>query len=485
MDVAASGADVAFRTAFSPEFDLIQIMRGLKSVPGTNSPVDFRLAALTQKEQSDIWHADRVLSFSTDECAPIVINGEDIGGNHAKLCCVRVISPAHGLNVTHTGGLFRDESGLRFTLLSVESEESLLFISENIGACETAYAFAGEIKGSLTSLENEIKQIKICAQKSNVPLAPAIRHTERRVLCFKDGIWHELADELRGCEAAEIRETYDIINPATVAEAVRQARPVGGYTIQPLLNAGKAMLRHRMIYRFENDGTVTCSFDHERLTDVQVSCYLGIMHQFKCDAFGGGTARLIPNLKPIEYRGHLMDFSRPYMTSEATMPKELPLTRDMWQNPAYPPDRQLDLMLEKGGRARIAFASGFLPLYDGEPGVRAANTSEAGTLVKSCKTYPTFAGGMADFNLSHIRGVAYKKYFVPQYDDALAYTVPFGGDTYLYMDFFANEVRKMEIDSPYNLAKELLPGVSWSMEKGHIAVEAKEGALCLRLQKGR
>ena len=98
MDVSASGADAVFRTAFSPEYDLIQIMRGLKSVPGTNSPVDFRLAALTRKGQSDIWHADRVLAFSTDECAPVVINGEDMGGNHALPCCVRVISPGHGLN---------------------------------------------------------------------------------------------------------------------------------------------------------------------------------------------------------------------------------------------------------------------------------------------------------------------------------------------------------------------------------------------------
>ncbi|MBQ3669723.1 MAG: hypothetical protein II920_10920 [Clostridia bacterium] len=480
MDVSASGADAVFRTAFSPEYDLIQIMRGLKSVPGTNSPVDFRLAALTRKGQSDIWHADRVLAFSTDECAPVVINGEDMGGNHALPCCVRVISPGHGLNVTHTGGLYRDESGLGFTLLCVEDDQSLLFISENTGASETAYAFADEIKGTLISIEDRSKQIKTDAQEGGVPLSPAIRHLERSVMCLKGGAWQLLKDEIRDCEAAEIRETYDIINPATVAESVRKARPSGGYKVQPPLNMGKAMLRHRMTYRFENDGTVVCLFDHERLADVQANQYLGIMHQLRSDAFGGGTARLIPGLKPIVHGGLSMDFSRPYIVSERTMPKELPLTRDMWQDPACPPCRQLDLMLDMNGRAKIAFASGFLPLFDGEPSVRASNIGDACTLVKSCKTYPTFAGGASGFNLARIRGAAYKKYFVPQYDDALSYTVPFGGDTYLYMDFFSNEARKIEIEAPCGSASELSPGVEWRMEKGRISAAAKIGELCLK-----
>ena len=91
-----------------------------------------------------------------------------------------------------------------------------------------------------------------------------------------------------------------------------------------------------------------------------------------------------------------------------------------------------------------------------------------------------FAGGASGFNLARIRGAAYKKYFVPQYDDALSYTVPFGGDTYLYMDFFSNEARKIEIEAPCGSASELSPGVEWRMEKGRISAAAKIGELCLK-----
>ena len=42
-----------------------------------------------------------------------------------------------------------------------------------------------------------------------------------------------------------------------------------------------------------------------------------------------------------------------------------------------------------------------------------------------------------------LRGVAYKKYFLPRADGASLYTVLYRGDTYVYMDFFADEPRQM------------------------------------------
>jgi hypothetical protein len=42
-----------------------------------------------------------------------------------------------------------------------------------------------------------------------------------------------------------------------------------------------------------------------------------------------------------------------------------------------------------------------------------------------------------------LRGVAYKKYFLPQESGASLYTVLYRGDTYVYMDFFADEHRQM------------------------------------------
>ncbi len=156
MDAAKSGADLAVRTAFSERYDLLQIMRGLESVPGQNSPVDFRLAALCDREQPDIWHADRVLAFSTDECPPLVINGEDIGGNHGQPCLIRVTAPAHNLSAKDTGSFWKDGSGLGFTLVKAESRDTLLFLSDNMGPSETDYRFADRITGCLTPADADL-----------------------------------------------------------------------------------------------------------------------------------------------------------------------------------------------------------------------------------------------------------------------------------------------------------------------------------------
>ena len=451
MDISRNGGDVVFRTAFSAEYDLLQVLHGLSSTEGRNSPVDFRLAGLQRKGHPDIWHVDQVLAFSTDECSPMIMGGEDIGGNHGHPCGLQVTSPAHGLTVRDVGTRWTDAAGLGFTLLQVDGADALLFLSDNIGPSDTAYAFADHAEGALTCAEDG-RIIVPQSQRGGRQLTPAIRHLQRELLCCKDSQW--LAGGADDCDCAEIREVYEIVNPATVARAIRENRPEGGYTVQPSLAAGEAMFLHRMTYRIENDGTILCSFDHEVLQDVHMPCYLGIMYQEKCDLFGGGLWRYIPKVKAFEDKGRPLDFSRPYRTTADTMPNYRAVTRDLWTDPQSPPDRQIDFIRRADGSDAVAFAGGFLPVYDGEPSVRSANITDAVMLVKSCKTYPTFAGGASELrhphrestdgamHFPHLRGVAYKKYFLPQ-GGASLYTVPYQGDTYVYMDFFADEPRQL------------------------------------------
>ena len=119
-------------------------------------------------------------------------------------------------------------------------------------------------------------------------LTPAIHHRRRETLYLQDGQWIPVGKAVTGCECAEIREDYDIINPAMFAPALRANNPPEGYACQPSLAQGETMLRHRMTYRICADGTVLCDFDRHLTKDVHLSCYLGSMHQEPCDAFGGG-----------------------------------------------------------------------------------------------------------------------------------------------------------------------------------------------------
>ena len=492
MDAAKSGADLVVRTAFSERYDLVQIMRGLEPVPGQNSPVDFRLAALCDREQTDIWHADRVLAFSTDECPPLVINGEDIGGNHGQPCLIRVTAPEHKLSAKDAGSFWKDESGLGFTLIKTESRDTLLFMSDNIGSSETDYLFADRITGCLTPADVGADKIVSRRQESGIQLTPAIRHTERRALCSKDGETTEIINEVRGCGQVEIREAYEIINPATVAEALRSAKSRGDAAEQP--NAGKALARMRLVYRFHDDSTVMIEFDAEALGGARIDCFLGVMHQLKCDAFGGGVSRYIPGLKPLTQGGKIYDFSRPYATRRDTMPERLLLTSDTWLNADVPPDRQIDFLSDENGRRVVGFASGFLPVFDGEPSYRSKHITEAGTLVKSCKSYPTFLGGELNarraregkgdaFGFSRIRGAAYRKYFTPAFDDALMYTIPCSDGEYVYMDYFAGVSRwlgfKLKRGQTVQMLYSDLPCVT---ENGRVFAEGSTGSVCLRVR---
>ncbi|MCR4621154.1 MAG: hypothetical protein K5663_03650 [Clostridiales bacterium] len=492
MDASKSGADLAVRTAFSERYDLLQIMRGLEAVPGQNSPVDFRLAALCDKEQADIWHADRVLAFSTDECPPLVINGEDIGGNHGQPCLIRVTAPAHKLSEKDTGSLWKDESGLGFTLMKTESRDTLLFLSDNIGTSEMDYRFADRITGCLTPVDTDSAGIVPWCQECGIQLIPAIRHTERKALFFKDGKSAEIKDEVKGCDRVEIRETYEIINPATVAEAIRKAKNRGEIT--PPLNEGKALARMSLVYRFEDDGTVITEFGAEALRGTKIDCFLGIMHQLKCDAFGGGVSRYIPGLKPVTKCGKTYDFSHPYTTRRDTMPERLLLTSDTWFSTDAPPDRQIDFLSDENGRRVVGFASGYLPVADGEPSYRARHITEAGTLVKSCKSYPTFLGGELNaqrarkgkgdaLGFSRIRGAAYRKYFTPTCDDALMYTIPYNDEEYVYMDHFADEPRRLELKLRRGqTAQTLFSNLPCIIENGRVLTEGCVGSVCLRVR---
>ena len=489
MDISRNGGEIAFRTAFSDEYDLVQVLHGLSSTPERNCPVDFRLAALQRKGHPDIWHMDQVLAFSTDECSPMVIHGEDIGGNHGHPCALRVTVYGHGKTVQDVGTLWQDEGGMNFTLLRVENTDQLLFLSQNIGPSVTEYAFANQITGALICAETG-EELLPKVQQGGVQLTPAIRHIRREAVCLKDGIWQAIGGWVQGADYAEIREVYEIVNPATVARAIREGRPEGGYTLQPSLATGEAMFLHRMTYRVENDGTILCDFDHECLQDVPMSCYLGIMYQEKCDLYGGGLWRYIPKVKAFTGKGIPLDFSRPYRTTAATLPDYVPLSPDTWANPASPPDRQIDFIRRPDGSDAVAFAAGFLPVYDGAPEKRRGNIAEAATLVKSCKTYPNFAGGMrCRESYPRLRGIAYKKYFLPEQEGACVHTVPCGEDTYLYMDFYANEPRQLHaVTSPGQVTELLEATVPWQTGEDGVAAQGTAGYACFRLhtphQKG-
>ncbi len=236
-----------------------------------------------------------------------------------------------------------------------------------------------------------------------------------RTLCFralKNGQWQPLAGDAKDVEAAEILESYE------------PAAPEGP-------TAGQPMMRVENRYEFQNDGTVLFEFRYTPYPGVNLDWCMGIMYQERCD-LGGGNYRLIPGVRP--FRG--FDFAKkPVNTSVGPFfEEEFLLTPELWEDPACPPDRQIDFLYGDDRRLKAVFAAGYLPVYDGEPAKRAARIAEAYTLVPSRKTYPTFFGGFyQDFPCTEpLHGVAYRKWYAPSAENAQAYEIEFEGKKYRF-----------------------------------------------------
>ena len=428
--------DVALvATPFDEKYDLINKFRGvvIDSVK-YNNPVDFMESGLMRKGKWDCWHLDVPFSISNDEAVPAYINDCWIGANHGHHCAIEIFAPEHGKTLQDVGSVWKDEQGVLFTLLRIENRDCLLFVSDVLGSAED-YRFTLFIKGGLKYVKNGKNRKRITLSSQRVTdLTPAIRYVRKDVFAYSNGRM-ERVQGTANCDYAEIQEEYEIINPATVAESLRNGRPRGGYDrLRNLADFGEPMLSCKLTYRILNDGTILVIFDYERLANVRFQRFMGVMYQEKIDVYSGGIYRYLPKTLPFLTSEGTFDFSKRVPITEKLYPKGGELTRNYWTDSQSPCDRVVDYFCDEEGRDKLAFACGYLPVFDGVAKKRKENKS-AVTLKFTRKHYPTFLEG----DLSHIRGVAYKKYFIPQKNRACAYSVYFEGKTYIYVDVFGEK----------------------------------------------
>jgi len=183
MDVSLYGSFLSIRTPFSPAHDLIQIFSGVKGGTITqNCPVDFHAAGLQRKGHADIWHIDTMLAYCTDETSCLFIDSEDIGANHSFPYGVQAEVPNHDKTYADIGSLWKDDSGLSWTLVRIDTPNRLTFVSDNIGPSHKKYRFADAIQGSLSYISDGAHPapMTIVSQNGHLQLARA----NRSIRCF-------------------------------------------------------------------------------------------------------------------------------------------------------------------------------------------------------------------------------------------------------------------------------------------------------------
>ena len=463
---------VLFSTRFDDKHELIQKFRGFNNDTLTyNAPVDFMESGLKDGSTEDIFHVDIPLNYSNDEATPFKINGKHIGANHGQPSALIVICKNHGKTFADIGSVWQDEAGVKFTLLRINNESMLTFLSQNVGESESNYSFVTVATGNLTHVEDGVNTTDIIVEKqARGQLWRTNKYLEKRIYVFQNGEWTPM---IFGGEyqMAEIREEYNIINPATVVEAVRKARPEGGYKSNVnLADYGKPMINLKLKYRVMPNGEVLCFFDGKKLMDVEITFFLGVMFQEKLDVYGGGEYRIIPKTKIATLEDGTFDFSKPVPLRNGKFPYKFDITTDYYENPDFPPDRIIDVFKDKEGQTKLGFSVGFLPIDDCAPEIRKNQLSRAVMMGGgSRKAYP-FA---VHANVNSIKGVGYKKFF-PMKDENPVYTIDCDGKTYIYTHFVKQGTINLQIDGRVKLF-EKGGDVEWGQDCTTLTISGSQG----------
>lgn len=440
MTALLKGDKLTVKTSFDGENDLVQTMSGLLADNKTaNGIINFGESKLVSKTDG----SQKTLSAGVDECAPFNINRAYIGANHGAPYGVRVKS-AHNKTYKDIGAVYKDEAGTEWTILRIESADTLLMLSENVGTSETEYSFVNTVKGKLTYVSDgdDKGDINVISATSSVQIFSATKITEKTVYAFVDGVGYILSDgENVNCDYIDIVEKYEIINPATVGEALRKQKPAGGYTENPDIATGKAMVKYNMTYRITPDGTVMSIFDHEIAQNIKIDFYGGVMAQERENVFGGGVYRYIPKTSSFKAENKEFDFTKSVNVTESDVP-DITLSQLYWENENIAPDREVSYMRNTLGEDVVAFTDGYLPIFDAEPSIRAEKVNAWGFLYPTKKHYPYYVTSKAfDGNKitgAHIKGAGYKKYEDMGNDLSVlgsAICIPYENDVYLYVDY--------------------------------------------------
>ncbi len=492
MECEISGDNLLVRTAFDDDYELVQRFFNLtKKSHDANEPFDFGSSGLIPKGSSIDSEYLVMLSGGVDEAAPFKFNSSYIGANHGYSKGVLVQSTAHGKTYADIGSLWKDSDEIKWNLLKIVDENSLLFLSENTASSTTKYKVKDSIAGEeLVFVEagEHTETITIESQTPNQQIYSANKNIFKKVYAIKDGIKTEVSDGQKvECDYIDVEEKYYIMNPVLIGEALRENRPQGGYTEPQDMAVGQPLVECNLIYRIMPDSTVLTIFDHKILESVNFDYYGAMQYRVRSDAFGGGIYRYIPKSKEFAHGDMTFDYREPVNMTKVTYPSSgysFLMTSDYWENQNSMPDRQTDYYYDSSDNIKASFVSGYLPIDDGAPEVRKTKSSVATYVYKSKKTYPYFVDSLAfeetGTQNQTIKGVAYKKFNGEDDKNITHYTIPYGDETYVYID--CHEVAKEEIDLT-NILKtgaiaevlEKTNNVSYSENSGKLTVEMKDG----------
>ena len=371
-----------------------------------------------------------------DDITPAQFNNTYIGANHADSDMRQIVCTGHGKTYEDIGSVWQSSGGSKFNIVAVIDENTLWMLSNN-SATYPKFRFSGPgvDTGTLTHYSGATHTGNISIESSSVAqFYSALRVASLSVLI--DG--KEVTEDGEySFSHLDICENYDVLNPASVLDLIKQG--VGTFTENPNPNSftqADKVTRHSIVYGFDSAGEWRISTNFVVYQDINLS-YFGFTQMGVIS--GSNRKMYIPKALPIDGK----DFRQ--IEDFTSLSSALNFTSEYWENPLLPPDRWLAIS------DSIGVHSGYLFDYGIGGEHRKDYVNNALILYTTLKTYPIGINSKITANGGDVfSAVVWRSYL----DRAKINTggiiatnaVEYAGKCYIYADF--NAVGTYEIDIP-------------------------------------
>ena len=431
---SAEDADSYIVSPFNATYNIKTVFKVKRTATFTINPIFNFVAVYLVNKQTSV---ETLVHNCADDITPAQYNNTFIGGNHGDSDCRAITANAHGKTAQDIGSIW-GIGEKRYTLVGVPDANTLWFIGDNTLQYPLfTFENAGLVGGAT------LTHISGATNTQSISIGSSSLHQWKAACISSVSVFADDTPVVGSGEYAfnklKICENYDVLNPASVVEKIREG--VGTFTETPnpntFTNADK-VARHSIVYEFDGAAEWRIATTFLAYQDINI-VYFGYTQQ---GPLSGTLKQYIPKALPISNGQETVDFRT--VVSYDSVPQTMTLTSSYWENPLLPPDR----WVQKSGD--IVLHSGYLFNYGVGGNNRKDSISRAIELNASRKLYPH---GI-DTKLTVNAGDGYSAVVWRSYKDVAGFNnngiisvnvFEYAGDCYIYGDFNATGIYAIEI----------------------------------------
>lgn len=425
--VVKNGRDISVRTAFSESKDILNTWRF--PIEDANEGLNLSEIYLVDKNAPSTATIGELFKSSSDDIAPLYLNGSYVGANHGFLNLITITANNHGKTDVDIGSVW-NLSGLpgNFIIFDVINQNTLQIFSDFTGNQKSPTHYWNTPSGELTHLNGAVNVSSISftgatkgqlyPNANNISVKLMLDNTE----IIEDGVFHG--------NKFDLIEVYNITDIPSIQAYLKT---LAGTPQKPNLSLDTlgGWVSVTNIFTHNRNGSITVNTGYNFLKDTNITFYGAIQ------SMTIGTKAYVPDVGVI---GGL-DLST--VVTQGT--ETFDFAKSTWLNPDKPPYRyhQFNGDLSKG--MAIGYNTNF---GVAKPSIRKNDTGTGNFNGASKKMYPYVKVGGAAVSGDYHEVVSFRVPLrVIDSDATCLYWYWIGEDVYLAFDYHKNIDKIIELPS--------------------------------------